>query len=609
MATTITSTQLDFDNIKSKLKTFFAQQPEFTDYNFEASGLSNLLDVLAYNTHFNGLVANFALNESFLTTAQLRSSVISLAESLGYTPRSRTSAVAYLRVSFTNTTAGRSSTATLPSGTRLTTSVDGVDYTFQTRETYLATDNGSGLYEFVNSSGVASIPVYEGVSTTKTFYVGDSTERQLYIIPDVNLDASTLDVKVYASATSSSYTTYTDLDRASSINSTSTYYDIHEAPNGFFELHFGDGITTGRAPVAGNKVVVNYLSSAGLVANGARVFTPISAITIGGSNYTLSVTTVVASSGGAEKEDIESIRLNAPIAFAAQQRLVTANDYKGLILSNFAAVRDCAAWGGEDAEPPEYGKAIVSLKFADGVDAAAQQVVKDNIVNTLTNNLSIMSIDTKFVDPEFAYIGCTTGFNYNPNLSTTPLNTVESQVVATIQQYFSDNLQVFDGIFRRSNLLSLIDDISPAVLNSRIDVTVQRRFTPVLNSSQSYTIYFPMVIASPDNQQYKITSNTFTYNGQICTIKNVLNDTKLQIIDTSNQAIVDNIGSYSPTSGIVSLVGFNPSAISTGTQILINAVPANQSTVRPLRNYILELDLGSTSAIGVIDYQNTSSTL
>jgi hypothetical protein len=170
-------------------------------------------------------------------------------------------------------------------------------------------------------------------------------------------------------------------------------------------------------------------------------------------------------------------------------------------------------------------------------------------------------------------------------------------------------LQVFDGIFRRSNLLSLIDDISPAVLNSRIDVTVQRRFTPVLNSSQSYTIYFPMVIASPDNQQYKITSNTFTYNGQICTIKNVLNDTKLQIIDTSNQAIVDNIGSYSPTSGIVSLVGFNPSAISTGTQILINAVPANQSTVRPLRNYILELDLGSTSAIGVIDYQNTSSTL
>jgi hypothetical protein len=609
MATSITSTQLDFNNIKNKLKTFLAQQPEFADYNFEAAGLSNILDVLAYNTHFNGLIANFALNESFLTTAQLRSSVVSHAESLGYTPRSRAAAVAYVTISITNTNSGRSSTVTLPAGTRFTAPVDGVQYTFQTRTAFVATDNGNGVYTFLSSTGSTSIPIYEGTSTTKTFYVGETTERQLYVIPDANIDTSTLDVKVYASATSSEYVQYTDLDRASSITSTSTYYDVHEAPNGFFELHFGDGVVTGRAPIAGNKVVVNYLTTSGPEGNRATTFTPITTITMDGSQYTLNVVTAVVATGGAEKEDLESIRQNAPIAYAAQQRLVTANDYKGLILANFAAVRDCSAWGGEDNDPPEYGKAIVSLKFADGVDSAAQQTVKDSIVNNLTNNLSIMSIDTKFVDPEIAYIGCGTTFNYNPNLSTTPVNIVESQIVSVIQQYFDDNLEVFDGVFRRSNLLTLIDNISAAVLNSRIDVTVQRRFTPTLNTSASYTIIFPVVIGSPDNLQYKITTNTFTYQGQVCTIKNVLNGTKLQVINSLNEVVVDNIGSYAPTTGRVSLVGFAPTAIQSGTQILVSAVPANQSTVRPLRNYILELDTSNTFARGILDYQTTSSTL
>ena len=197
MATNITSTQLDFDSIKNKLKTFFAQQSEFADYDFEAAGLSNLLDVMAYNTHFNGLIANFALNESFLTTAQLRSSVLSHAESLGYTPRSRTSATAFLNLQITNTNGGRSGTATLPTGTQFTSTVDGVSYTFQTLVPHTATDDGNGVYKFQTDAGSLNIPVVEGVSTTKTFYVAESSERQIHIIPDVNADTSTLDVKVF----------------------------------------------------------------------------------------------------------------------------------------------------------------------------------------------------------------------------------------------------------------------------------------------------------------------------------------------------------------------------------------------------------------------------
>jgi hypothetical protein len=441
MATNITSTQLDFDNIKNKLKTYFAQQEEFSDYDFEASGLSNLLDVLAYNTHFNGLIANFALNEAFLTTAQLRSSVLSHAESLGYTPRSRTSSIAYLNLQITNRNSGRSPTATLPAATKFTSTVDGVSYTFQTLANYTATDDGNGVYRFQTSDGSFNIPVVEGISTTKTFYVASSSENQIYIIPDENADTSTLDVKVFNSATSSSFVQYTDLDRAAVVNAQSTYYDIHEAPNGFYELHFSDGVTTGVAPTAGNKIIVTYLSSNGSDSNRASAFTPINTISMDGSSYTLGVTTAIRSAGGSDKESIETIRQNAPIAYAAQQRLVTANDYVGLITNNFAAVTDVSAWGGEDNVPPEYGKVLVSLKFADEIGAAAQQAVKDSIVNNLTNNLSIMSIDTKFVDLITTFIGCVVTFNYNPNLSTTPVNIVETQVVTTIQNYFNDNLK------------------------------------------------------------------------------------------------------------------------------------------------------------------------
>ena len=609
MATNITSTQLDFDSIKNKLKTFFAQQSEFEDYNFEAAGLSNLLDVLAYNTHFNGLVANFALNESFLTTAQLRSSVLSHAESLGYTPRSKTSATAYLNLQITNTNSGRSGTATLPANTKFTATVDGISYTFQTLVPYTATDNGSGVYRFQTGAGSYSIPVIEGVSTTKTFYVGESSERQLYIIPDENLDSSTLDVKVYNSANSSEFTQYTDLDAASSVTSTSTYYDIHEAPNGFFELHFGDGVTTGVAPTAGNKIVVTYLSSNGAAANTAATFSATSTIAMDGASYSLSVSTAVVGTGGAAKEDIETIRQNAPIAFAAQQRLVTANDYEGLIKQNFSSVNDVSAWGGEDNDPPEYGKAFVSLRFADGVSSSAQQVIKDSIVNDLTNNLSIMSIDTKFVDPTTAFVGCSITFNYNPNLSTTPVNLVESQVITLVQNYFTDNLKTFDGIFRRSNLLTAIDDLSPAVLNSKMDVTVRQSFTPALSESRTYNIYLPMEIAAPDSLTAKITTNVFTYSNRLCTIRNQLSSTKLQVVDIDDNVVVDNIGVYYPQFGRINIVGFAPTAISVGSQIQLTTIPANQSTVKPLRNYILDLDPNRTSARGVLDYETTTTAL
>ena len=341
---TVTSTQLDFTEIKNKLKTYLAQDTQFSDYNFEASGLSNILDVLAYNTHFNALTANFALNESFLSTAQLRSSVVSHAATLGYAPRSRTASRAEVQLSINlNGVANRPSSVIIGAGTSFTSSVGDITYTYQTIEDYVATDNGSGLYQFLNTAGSLTIPLFEGTLKTKTFYVGEVGERQLYVIPDDTIDTSTAAVNVFDTTNGASFSAYTSINTAVSVTSTSRYYSINEAPNGYYELNFGDGISFGRAPVAGNKIVVSYLSCLGAEANGGSTFTPTSQVSVLGSGYNLSITTITNSVTGAPKQSIESVRQNAPIAFAAQQRLVTADDYRAIIQSNFSTVTDAIA--------------------------------------------------------------------------------------------------------------------------------------------------------------------------------------------------------------------------------------------------------------------------
>jgi hypothetical protein len=607
MSTTIQSTQLDFAAIKNKLKTFLAQQPEFADYNFEGAGLSNILDVLAWNTHFNGLVANFALNESFLSTSQLRSSVVGHADALGYVPRSRAAALGVVALSIVNTAPNRSPFVTLPAFTTFAGAVDGVAYQFQTIEPHTAFDNGVGVYNFLNTLGEAEVVIKEGRQTSKTFYVGEAGERTVYVIPDTNVDINTIEVRVYDSPSSTTFTSYTNLRQAVQVTLDSTLYDLAEAPNGYWELHFSDGFSTGRSPVTGNKIVVTYLSVAGEEANGVTLFTPSNSITMDNTQFNLQVNVVAASSGGSEKESIESIKQNAPIAFASQQRLVTALDYRAQILSTFNTIRDCIAWGGEDNIPAQYGKVFVSLKFQDGLTPTIQQATKDTIVSQLSNNLAIMSIDTVFVDPVVIYLGCQTTFNYNPNRSSTSLGIAESLVTRTIINYFNNNLQVFGGAFRRSNLLTEIDQISDAILDTRMDITAQLRFTPVLGLSGSYTVDFPFSIASPNGLNPTITSNTFLYGSTACIICNALNSTKLQVVSSTGEIIVDNVGSYTPTTGSISLIGFAPTNIQGDTVLKINASPQNQGTVKTARNYLLQLDLGTSFAFGVLDFENSQT--
>jgi len=615
---TIKTSDLDFNNIKSSLKTALMQKPEFADYNFEASGLSNILDVLAYNTHINGLTANMAINESFLASAQLRSSVVSHAETLGYYPSSSTASTATVKV--TATIPNGPETLVLPSNYVFTADVDGVSYTFRTRREYTAY-NDNDTYVFQSSAGSTDVIVVEGKPRVKTFYVGPTTDTPVYVIPDENMDTTTMLVEVYDNFTTIDHVVYSNINNVATINSESTIYIVRESSNGQYELFFSDGNVLGKNPVAGNKIVVRYISSVGAVANGALGFSTSSL-----NGVALTVETTSESSGGSPKETIQSIKMNAPRAFSAQQRLVTAEDYRALIMSNFGAyLDDAVSWGGNDNIPPQYGKVFVSLNFKDGLSQPIVDLVKTSIKNDLTNNLSIMSIDTEFVDPQYTYLELLTNFNFDPSQTDLSAESIEVEIQNTIVNYARTNLNMFDSVFRRSNLLSIIDNISPAVLNSKMTVKGQQRIEldkmlsdlliasggTVTELNQEFKVNFPFALSQPDDREHVITTSIFKYNGVNCVIKNELGSTRLQVFDLTNNVRLTNVGSYNASKGTVSILGVKFSSTSdySGTAMKVSALPANQSTLRPLRNYIIDIDTDKSFTKAIIDYQTTRSTL
>jgi hypothetical protein len=652
MATTIRSTALDFNNIKDNLKTFLANKQEFADYNFEASGLSNILDVLAHNTHINGLIANFALNESYLGTAQLRSSVVSLAEGIGYIPDTDTSSQAKVRITMSTTTEGRDTTVELLPYTKFTTTVDDVSYTFMTKESYFATED-AGFYEFKTADGSNQIPIFEGTLKKKTFLVGEYEDNPVYVIPDTSIDADTITVKVYTSATSTDFVTYQNILNATSISAQSTVYILREAPNGYFELSFGDGATFGIAPEAGNRIEVEYISTKGAVANGATTFTPQNDFTGGGFTAELNVTTKVNSIGGDTKETVESIRKNAPFQYATQNRMVTKEDYSSLILRNYSTlIKDIVSWGGEDDLNPEFGAVNVSIAFEDDVSDTTITNTKQS-VSDLSEQLSIVSFNLRFVDPIQTFIELDVFFQFNPKLTDLTLNAVTTNVNTIVSNYFTENTGKFKQAFRRSNLLTLIDESNSAILSSRANVRMQQRFIPsapnlvtvikgllidpdntsddtinllvnycvakryntaatyMVNNSlsnsnftvivntlsgtsvnSSQKLRFPVSIAIPDDNEYTITSNEFTLNSTTCVLRNKLETNIIQAVSSSGSTVVvDNIGNYDAAAGTITLNYFNPTDISGGeTEIKISAVPSNPSAITPERNEFLNYD-------------------
>jgi len=600
MATTINSTALDFANIKANLKTHLLNSTEFADYNFEASGLSNILDVLAYNTHINGLTTNFALNESFLGTAQLRSSVVSLATGIGYVPDTMTSAKGTVGVTMSLVgVTGRPSTVDLPSNTRFSSSVDDITFTFQTREIHTATDDGAGSYLFKTTNGSTAIPIFEGTLKTKTFNVGEFNESDVYIIPDVTLDADTAIVRVNDGSTSD---TYISITAATTISANSTIYILKEAPNGFYQLSFGGNGILGRAPAAGNTITVEYLSTKGAVANTAKAFTATDTVTVLGTARTLTTTTTAAGIGGDNKETIASIRTNAPFQYASQNRMVTPEDYTAIINRNFSTlINDIISWGGQDNPEPKFGTVFSAIDFEADVTAATQTATKSSIED-LVKQLAVISFNVEFADPIETFIETQLFYQINPNLTSLSTNAITNSVKAAIVDYFTANTGKFEKSFRRSAMLTLVDEVSSAVLSSRSVIRMQQRITPTINVFNAFTLTYPAIIAKPaanatpsDNDQI-VRSSIFLVDGNPCRILNEqranVATSKLQVVESgTGTIIVDNIGSFSTTSGLLTITAFRPTGLLGGsTNIKISVIPANQSAIAPERQNIIKYD-------------------
>ena len=609
--TIIRSSDLDFDTIKTNLKQYFQKQSEFNGYNFEGSGLSNILDVLAYNTHLNGLIANLAVNESFLNSAQLRSSVVSHSENLGYTPKSKTASKAIVNLSL-NTNDTVTPTVTINKFASFTGVAEGVTYTFQTLEDISAVNDGTGLFSFKTGEGSTDIPITEGTRRTKTFVVGESTEERIYVIPDKNLDNTTLSVEVFDTVTSSTFNTHNNILDSVRIDTDSRVFMVRESPNGFYEIIFSDGKVLGKGPEAGNKIVITYISSNGADANEITSFSPENVVSVNGVNFNLNVTTVSNSAGGSDKESLESIKLNAPNNFTSQQRMVTADDYTALIKERFSSVLlDVAAWGGEDNVPKQFGKVFVSLQFKDNIPSSTQTDTKAKIVSELSDNLAIVSIDTEFTDPVDTFLETTTTFNFDPDQTSSSLQNMQTQVDNAIINHFSTKLNRFDSVFRKSILLSTIDGLSPAILDSGMSVKVQRRLTPTLNTVKNYSITFPVVLADPDDVKHVVLSSRFLFGGGVeCVLRNKLNTNVLEVVNNTTQDVLqDNAGTYNTFNGTIDIVGVNIESVVGGSSIKFSVIPLNDDTIRPLRQYILKQDETVSASAGLQDFQNTKTTI
>ena len=486
MATKLEISQLDFDGIKDNLKTFLSQQDEFTDYDFEGSGMNVLLDVLAYNTHYIGYNANMLANEMYLDSADQRASVVSLAKQVGYTPRSAVASQATIDVLVNNATGA---SITMSRGTKFTTTVDSTNYSFVNNADVSITPS-DGVYKFSN------LVVYEGTYLNYKYTANTSDTDQRFIIPNDNVDTTTLTVKVQESSSDSTTNTYTLATGITGIESTSKVYFLQEVENGRFEVYFGDGVL-GQAIADGNIVILDYIVCNRDEPNGATTFT-LSGTVGGFSNVT--ITTINNANGGDDPETIKSIKYNAPRDYTSQDRAVTADDYKVLVKSLYANAQSVQVYGGEDAATPDYGKVYVSIKAKSGSNLT--EVTKNSIVASL-KSYAVASVTPVIIDPETTYITLIVTFKYDSSLTTKDVSTLQTDVLNSITSYNTNTLEDFTGMFRYSAVTKTIDGADTSILSNITTIKLYKYITPTLNSALKYTLSFNNAFYNPHSEHNK----------------------------------------------------------------------------------------------------------
>ena len=600
-------TEFDFDEVKGNLKTFLRGQTEFTDYDFEGSGMNILLDVLAYNTHYLGFNANMLANEMFLDSASLRSSVVSHAKTLGYEPTSVTAPTATIDVTLSNVS---NSTRTLAKGTTFNATVDNDSYQFVCIEDVTETKNGTDIV-FNN------LVDYEGTYVTQRYTVDTDDADQRFVISDNRIDVRTLSVSVQNSSSDTTTTTFTKATDVTQLNSESLVYWLQEVESGKYQVYFGDGLVS-KSVSNNNIIILEYVATNKSLANGASAFSNSGAID---GETSVIVTTVDSAKGGGERETIDSVKLNAPLDYASQGRCVTVGDYQLFARKLFPQTKSVQVFGGEDGSfdsslgvvsTQEFGKVFLSIKSITGNNLTITQ--KEQLVSDL-KKYNVASITPVIIDPETTYLILGVRFKFNSSLTTKDRATLQTDVDSVLKSYNKNTLTDFNKMFRQSEISGLIDEVDNSILSNVTNVTMAQLIEPTLNTATGYNLYFNNAFDHPVAGHNAanggiIASTGFKVSGD-ATNKQFYDDDgngnlrRYYLIGNTRTYVDNTAGTVDYTEGSVKVNSITMTNIedvdgASSTQVRFTAVPDSKDIVA-VRNQILEIDFVNTSILGEVD--------
>jgi hypothetical protein len=499
--------ELDFDAIKNNFKDYLRGQDKFFDYDFESSVISTVLDLLAYNTHYNAYYLNMVANESFLDTAVKRSSTVSHAKLLNYTPSSRRAAKASLNIKFNGVPAPD---VNIPKYTKFySQAIDNTNYSFVTLDA-ITTTTSNGVAQFY------SIPVYQGQLVKYTFNVNMiQNSTSTFTIPDTDVDTTTLTVLVYDNSQSTVFNKFELASNHLTLDNTSQVYFLQEALNGNFEIYFGDGVL-GKSLTTGNVITVEYLTTKGEAPNGAYKF--ILMDNVAGESNKIDVTEVA--SGGQERESIQSIKFSAPKAYASQNRAVTKSDYLELLKRDnpILPIQSVNVWGGEDMTPKQFGKMFICIKPNGGYSLSASQ--KYRLINEYIKPFSVITITPEIVDVDYTFLKLSSNIYFDRNRSIFDAVQLSSLLKLAILDFCNTTLNTFDSVFILPNLITTIKNIDASIITCESTVSLQKRFLPIFNTINTHEFKFESSIVKGS-----LDSDYFDY---LDTNRNIVQNVKIE---------------------------------------------------------------------------------
>ena len=605
MAKQLNTTELDFDKIKANLKDYFKNSDStFADYDYEGSGLNNLLDILAYNTHYNALNAHMAVNESFIDTAQVRSNVVSHAKLIGYIPRSVRAPLATVALKLKRSS-GTATSATLPANSTFETTVGGVTYTYQTLADVKSSryNSDSGNFEF------DSLSLFEGTLRTSQFFFNDNN-NQKFVIRDALIDTSTMKVTVKESATAQTSTTYTPYSSEADVGANTSVYFLSENYEGFYQLEFGDGIV-GKKPNVGSVITVTYLSTSFTDSNGANSFTYTGSFPTDTELADAGAVTVSSvSSGGAARESVESIQINAPRGFITQDRAVTTQDYEAVVKGIIGDLQDVSVYGGQTLNPPQYGKVFISVKPQSSLFLTDAQ--KSSILAALERK-RVITVIPEIVDPDYTYLYFNVYFKYDTSATDQNSDQIKASVLNKISTFSGTFLEQFGNNFRYSKFLADVDSTDTSIKGSIAQIYAYKNvvFSSASTAGLSTSFGFPL-LGDINQTNPMMTSTGWEYNNKLYFLEDVAisgDATKRRIqkyyIANNSVKVVEEreVGFLYPETGAITLD--NQQVEEPNATIELKVIPRSYD-VPGVENKILTIDLAKTNIFPDANLSGTS---